>query len=227
MANFPLDKERAFSCLHELEAEYLRVGTEKCRNLGDRTQLSAFLRLGIRSCSLLGTMLQHLLLPDALDAYDPVRRAFFESWELQFDFSFANSATKAQKWFRGDGDAWKADTQKLDRYIKGRVSRAPRFGREYGGLTELTHPTFKAATNSTSIVAMRRGLSANQAPLNQSLEDLLGDFAELLYRLIWLALLQDPQLPNTHIRQTNLKCCMSFCEEYMSFLGRENKQSMP
>jgi len=138
MTNFTLDKEKARCCLYELETEYLRVGGEKCKNLEERTQLSAFLLLGIRSVSLLRAML-HLLRPDTLDAYDAVRRAFLECWQLQFDFRLPDSASKVQKWFQGNADTWKSDKRKLELYMEKKAAGPAGFGREFSELSELTH----------------------------------------------------------------------------------------
>lgn len=223
MLKFPLDNKKALACLHELQTEYLRVGTERCKNLEDRTQLSAFLRLGIRSVSLLRAMLK-LLQPDSLDAYDPIRRSFLETWQLQFEFRLPDSTTKVQKWFQGDGDTWKSHKQKLERYMEKKAPGPAGFGREWGELSELTHPTCAASVNSCAVVTILRGLNPNKQLLDQSLEDLAGDFCGLLNRQIWLTIDQDKELLELHVSLANLDCCVGFHHAYMDFLEKEGRQ---
>lgn len=222
MLFFQLERERALSCLDELETEYLRIGTERCRNLEERTQLSAFLRLGIRSVSLLRTMLR-LLEPDTLDAYDAVRRAFYETWQLQFEFRLTDSAAKVQKWFQGNPDTWKADGQKLEAFIKSKAAGPGGLGREYGGLSELAHPTCAATANSTALVTTRRRMNTNPELLEQSLKELAGDFAELLNRQIWLTVDQNKELLDTCISPANLNSCLTLHGEYMKFLEQQER----
>ena len=224
MPNFPLDKERALSCLYELETEYLRVGTERCKSLEDRTQLSAFLLLGVRAVSLLRAMLR-LLQPDTLDAYDAVRRTFIETWQLQFEFRLGDSASKVQKWFQGDAESWKSDKHKLERYMERRAPGPAGYGREFGELSEVTHPTYKASENSCAIATIRRAVNPNRELLEQSLEDLGGNFAALLNRQIWLTLDQDKALLEIYVSSTNLKCCVDFHDAYMDFLEKKTNQS--
>lgn len=222
MPVFQLEPARALSCLDELETEYLRIGTERCRNLEDRTQLSAFLRLAIRSVSLLRTMLR-LLEPDTLDAYDAVRRAFYEAWQLQFDFRLPDSATKVHKWFQGNADTWKADERKLEAFINSKTGGPGGFGREYGGLSELAHPTCAATVNSCALVTTRRGMNTDPELLGQQLKELAGDFAGLLNRQIWLTLDQNKELLDTCISPANLSSCLALHSEYLEFLERQKQ----
>ena len=108
-----LRAEQAMACIDELEREFLRVGANECNCLQDTSQLSAFLRLAVRADSLLRGML--LLLSDGtLDSYDAVRRAYYETWCLQFEFRLKSSSGKVARWFQGQADAWKPDPQRLE-----------------------------------------------------------------------------------------------------------------
>ena len=129
-------------CLDELEHEYLKIGVENCKGLEDHSQLSAFLMVGIRSISLLRGMLR-LANPGFLDAYDSVRRSFIESWQLQFELKLRHSATKAQKWLESQPDAWKVDRDPLEALIVQLHGERAGFAREWGELSEMSHPTLQ------------------------------------------------------------------------------------
>jgi len=173
--------------LDELESEYLRVGIENCGGLEDHSQLSAFLILGIRSICLLRGMLR-LADPQFLDAYDSVRRSFVESWQLQFEFKIRDSNAKAQKWLEGVPDTWNADRAKLEGLIEKLQGGKAGFGREWGELSEMTHPTFQAAVNSVSIASTIAGVDPRPQALNVAFRRLMGDYLGHLNREIWLTL---------------------------------------
>jgi hypothetical protein len=145
-------------CLDELEHEYLKVGVEHCKELDDHSHLSAFLMVGIRSICLLRGMLR-LADPQFLDAYDSVRRSFIESWQLQFELKFRDSATKAQKWLEGQPDTWKVDRAKLEALIAKLQGGQGDFAREWGELSEMSHPTLQATVNSVSIASTIAGVN--------------------------------------------------------------------
>lgn len=220
MADFSGIAATAVACLNELEAEYLRVGAERCKCLEEKTQLSAFLFLGIRCVSLLKAMLG-LLRPDSLDAYDSVRRAFLESWMLQFEFRLADTNPKAGKWFLGDAGTWAADKKKLDQFFGENKQEQRGFGREYGELSEVSHPTFAACSNSVAIVSILRGMNENESLLHKSLSDLLLDYAGLLHRQIWLTLLRKEGLVEIGVGPDKLKTCSEFSETFMRVAAEE------
>ena len=110
---FVVKPVEAIACLDELEREFLRVGVGRCKYLEDKSQLAAFLCLGIRAVSLLRRVVQ-LLAPDTLDSFDAVQRSFQETWQLQFEFRLVDSRSKAATWVAGQGGSWHADRKKLD-----------------------------------------------------------------------------------------------------------------
>ncbi|MFZ0275417.1 MAG: GNAT family protein [Candidatus Sulfotelmatobacter sp.] len=151
--------------LNQLEQEYLRVGSENCGHLRQKTQLSAFLLCGIRSLSLLRGMLR-LLEPQWLDSHAALHRAFLESWYLQFDFR-AKKRTAAhvgvETWFRKQSKLWeKKHTRQLVKdTLNGLGGKAPEFDLEYEALSNATHPTNEAAYSSQLVVVATGGISPN------------------------------------------------------------------
>jgi hypothetical protein len=222
---FSLDRKLANECLEELEKEYLRIGSARCKYLEDRSQLSAFLLLGIRSVSLLRAM-THLLQLDTLDSYDSVRRAFVESWQLQFELRLRGSETRAQDWFREKNDAWKPNIAKLEEFIKKDGHSPAGLGREWGLLSEKSHPTYAAASDSCAIVTARRGISSVSGHLREEQQALESDYCGLLVRQIWLTLDGDSEFMSIPMERGFLKTCEELHRTYVHFLeehGTENK----
>ena len=210
------------SCLDELEREFLRVGADRCNRLEKQCQLSAFLRLGLRSISLLRGM--HVLLSQCiLDSHDAVRRAFLESWELQFEFRKKCSSTRALKWLLGvdKSNSWKADRKKLADFVASLGASAPNFGREWGELTELAHPTAQATENSITIVLARHNAKDQAEQVKGELQKLRENFPGLLMREIWLVDATHHQLIDIHISRDNLKHCEKVFGAFLNSKGKE------
>ena len=208
-----VDSERAITCLDELEREFLRVGAEKCKCLEEPGQLSAFLRLGVRAVSLLRGMLR-LLDENTLDSFDSVRRAFLETWQLQFEFRLADSATRAGKWFEGIASSWSADRNKLGDFVQNLGRDRPNYGREYGDLSELAHPTAQATVNSCAVATARQGLSSLPDQVRESVIELSEDFTGMLVREIWLVDAEHPKLIDISIAKDRLRICEALLGEF-------------
>jgi hypothetical protein len=93
----PPDYDQIVTCLDELERELVRVGGEHCQHLQQQSQLTAVILLLLRSSSLLRSAAQ-LHRSNDLDAFDAVRRAFFEPWHLAFQFRIENQDRKVERW---------------------------------------------------------------------------------------------------------------------------------
>ena len=209
------DNDRAASCLAELELMYLRVGAAHCDQLQDKSQLSSFLLLGLRSQSLLRGMLT-VLAETTLDAYDPVRRAFFEAWLLQFDFRFKNSKTASAKWFRGDKHSWKADRKKLEHFFRSRSQPSPRFGLDYGSLSSISHPTFVAASNSCAIVGMKHKVNLEQSSAEGVISTYGAEFMGFVVQELWVSAEPDDALIDTYIQVKELPQCNKLQADYFA-----------
>lgn len=201
-------------CLDELEFEYLVIGIEKCKGLEDRSHLSAFLILGIRSICLLRAMLR-LADPQFLDAYDTVRRSFVESWQLQFEFRLRESATKAQKWLEGVADTWNADRGKLETLIRKLQGGNAGFAREWGELSAMSHPTFDAARNSVAIASTIDGMNPNPEHLDKEFAKLTGDFVGMLNREIWLTIETNAEFIETHLKPEKFPQCLELHKRFL------------
>ena len=163
--------DEVLACASELEREFLRIGAEKCNRLEDHSQLSAFLRLGLRATSLLRGMAP-LLTQETLDSFQAVHRAFMEAWMLQFEFRLIDSTDRVARWFGRKNDSWVPNPKKVSNEIEGLgLSQSP-FGREWEELSELTHPTLDATTNSCAVATLRWGLTSKPEELTVALEEM-------------------------------------------------------
>lgn len=213
-------------CLDELEFEYLTIGIEQCKGLEDRSQLSAFLILGIRSICLLRSMLR-LAGPQFLDAYDTVRRSFVESWQLQFEFKLRDSATKAQKWFQGLPDTWNADKAKLEALIRQLQGGDAGFGREWGELSAMSHPTFEAARNSVAVASTLAGVNPHPEHLEEEFNKLAGDFAGMLNREIWLSIETSAEFIETPLTPEQFPTCIKLHKRFLESAPTTEKSKTP
>ncbi len=202
-------------CISELEREYLRLGAEDHAFLEDGTQLSAFFLMGIRGTSLLRGMFR-LLEPDFLDAYDAIRRAFVEGWQLQYEFRLREGTAKAQKWLNEKGASWKPDFRRLEESNRELGLESGAFEREFFSLAEVAHPTFTAAKNSCAIASASRGLNQNAPLLQQAYLNLTLDFLNLVNRQIWLTIVTADHLLSLNVGRDNLKMCRVFHEAHTS-----------
>lgn len=212
---FTVKQNRAVECLDELEREFLRVGADRCRCLEEPSQLTAFLRLGVRVVSLLRGMLP-LLSPDTLDSFDTVRRAFLETWQLQFEFRLVSSEEKVRRWFEGRSESWSPDPKKIADFVEGLGRNPPKYGKEYGDLSKLAHPTAEATANSCAIATARVGISSVPQTVENAVDELTRDFAGLLIREIWLVDAEDPRLIEIHVPNARIPSCEALYREYLS-----------
>ncbi len=203
-------------CLDELEYEYLKIGVENCEGLEDHSQLSAFLMVGIRSISLLRGMLQ-LAHPEFLDAYDSVRRSFVESWQLQFELKLRDSATKAQKWLEAQPDTWKVDRATLEASIAKLQGGHAGFAREWGELSEMSHPTLQAVVNSVSIASTIAGVNPRPHLLEESFKKLARDYVGMVNRVIWLTVQHCAEFIDTPLKEERFEKCLELHKKFLEW----------
>jgi hypothetical protein len=170
-------------CLDEVEEQLLAVGKAKCSSLQDKTQLSAVVTLLLRAASLLRSLLA-LLGRGELDCYDIVRRAFYETWLLAFEFRLPDSRTKAAKWHEDAPGSWSPDISKLESYAKSQGIDTPAIGRDYGSLSEVAHPTKKAARHSIRVATARHVVCPDVVEAKAKLEE--ADVPALVHSLVWV-----------------------------------------
>lgn len=157
-----------------------------------------------------------MLGPDTLDSFDAVRRAFLESWQLQFEFRLTGSSEKTARWFDGQGGSWSPDPQKIADFIESLGRKRPKYGREYGDLSELAHPTAQATVNSCAVATTRWGISSVSDQIDKAVNELSEDFTGLLIREIWLVDGTDPGLIDIHIPEDRIPECEGLFREFLA-----------
>lgn len=209
----PLNYEQIDRCLIEAERELLRVGEQRCERLTQNSQLLAVILLLLRCASLLRSMTQ-LYRSEDLDAFDAVRRALLETWNLAFQFRMQNQVRQVGMWLARRPDSWSAALRDLEEYARNRGHQAPGLGQLYGNLSNLAHPTRDAAENSVALTLKRLAIpNADDHTLAEALANFEGKSSALLYRLLWLVLDQDAALVPLHINEQNMPEAVAFVAE--------------
>jgi hypothetical protein len=167
--------------LDEAETELLRIRTS------DDSQLAAVLLLLIRASSLLRASLSLLEL-GRLDAFDVMRRAHWESWALAYEFRLVESQSKTVNWHKSKNKFGIPDFKNVERFMRLNGVPFPNLGKDYGGLSRLTHSTKSAASNSAIVVASKLGVNskAQGEKIIDSKEAFEQEEAGTMYRFLWL-----------------------------------------
>jgi hypothetical protein len=162
------DPKQVLTCLDEAERELFRIADDnECQRFNKDTQLTAVVLLLMRMSSLIRSLLL-LLASGNLDGFDPVLRAFEETFYLAHELRLNASVDKATAWLRGDKDTWEGKIGVIVEFAKKRGHPGPNIGRDYGLLSELAHPTRSAANNSVTLCGVRRGIDGAKEELGEA-----------------------------------------------------------
>jgi len=203
------------SCLKESEADLVKIGRTKCNRLRDQSQLSAVICLLIRATSLFRSALS-LVKNGQLDACDAVRRAYLETWLLAFEFRLEGSQEKTARWHNGKDKSWSANVSRLAKFLKSQGIESM-LGRDYGGLSNMAHPTKNAALTSVVLVTAPLGgcTSVERATLVQARTSLESeDIPMMMYRLLWLIIEERTGLIPIEAELSALPMSVSYVNEY-------------
>lgn len=210
----PPNYEQMDRCINEVERAILRVGEERCEHLRQGNQLSAVLLLLLRCTSLFRSMAR-LYRSEDLDAFDAVRRALVEWWDLALQFRMRSSGGEVSRWLARRPGTWSADLASLEQYARNRGYQAPDLGRQYGLLSELAHPTRDAAENSAALTLKRLGIpNVEDRGLAQAIALFEGELSAQLYRITWLLLHEDGELIPLHVDENSMPTAVAFAEGY-------------
>jgi hypothetical protein len=209
-----LDYKAYRGYLDEAEAQLLTIGATKCNRLLDLTQLSAAVFLLIRAISLFRSALSHLE-SGPLDAYDAVRRAYLETWLLAYEFRLEQSGPKAARWHLGYPMSWSPDIKRIEAYSKSQGIKVPMLGSDYGGLSQLAHPTKAAAENSVAVATAPHGNSVASRSLSEAKASFeRKDVPEMMYRLLWLIIEERKSLIRIEVDLTAMPAALKYANEY-------------
>jgi hypothetical protein len=198
----------------EVEREIFRVANHKdCKRFHEETQLTAVVFLLIRCASLLDSLVL-VFQSRNLDGFHPVLRAFEETWNLACELRMKEQYAKASKWLAEANNTYLASISVLHEFVKSRGQHQPPLGRDYGSLSELSHPTRSAAMNSVGVALRRLGSDGAEAAFRQAEENDQLRIPYALHRLIWLIVDQDPRFIPIPVDTNNMPFAMKFFESY-------------
>ena len=211
----PLDCHQVRLCLDEVERELFRVAdSDECRRFHKDTQLTAVVLLLLRTSSLLRSLLLLSQAGNSEDSFHLVLRAFEETWYLAHEFRSSERRNRAVRWLARQNDSWSARIGDLVEFALGRGHRGPNFGRGYGSLSELAHPTRAAAENSVTLCGVRMGIEGAEAQIVAERENCEKRITYALYRLLWLVLDQDTKFIPIPVDPKNLAVSSIFVDTY-------------
>ena len=202
------------TCLDEIETELFRLADgEECQKFHKDTQLTAVLLLLMRMSSLIRSLLL-LLESGNFDGFDPVLRAFEETFYLGHELRLIVSAEKTAAWLRGDKDTWSGKISVLVEFSKKRGHPGPNIGRDYGRLSELAHPTKGAANNSATLCGVRRRIDGAELELAEAEKNNPERIRYALYRLVWLLSDEDEQFVKIAVDLKKIPESEKFVQNY-------------
>jgi len=212
-AEAKFDPEQVRNCLREIEAELFRIADDECQRFHKDTQLTAVVLLLMRMSSLIWSLL--LLLDSGnFDGFDPVLRAFEETWYLAHELRLAASSEKASAWLRRDKGVWCGSIDVLTEFAKRRGHAGPSIGRDYGLLSEFAHPTRTAAENSVTLSGIRREIGGAKKEIEEAQKINPQRISYALYRLVWLLSDQDEQFINVPVDLKKTAGSEKFIKDY-------------
>src|ERR1035437_175334 len=167
--------------LSEMTTEFVRKANEHFIN-DPTSQVTACSLLALRELSLLRGA-EQLLKPDTFDSYDVLMRAFMETHNLLSTFRFDDEQKRVHigKWFANKGkDTWQANNKEIETFLTGAGAYDLQLARQWGIFSGLSHPTAKAAHNSTSILARTTLPEHRREDLSQAFREKRADYCSSL-----------------------------------------------
>jgi hypothetical protein len=208
------DPQQIRKSQHEVERELFRVADHAdCKRFHEETQLTAVVFLLIRCASLLDSFVL-VFQSRNLDGFHPVLRAFEETWNLAHELRLKEQHIKASKWLAEANDTYLASISILNEFVKNRGQHQPPLGRDYGSLSELSHPTRSAAMNSVGVALRRLGSDGAEVEFRKAEENDQLRIPYALHRLIWLVIDQDPRFILLPVDTSRMPFSMKFFEAY-------------
>jgi len=182
-----LDRKEVAACLDEIDRELFRAARDpECEGFHKDSQLTAVLILLVRCSSTLRSCLQ-LFEIEASDAFQVVLRAFEEAWYLATVLRFSDQAGHAAEWLAEKHGSWSPPLKELKAFALQRGVPEPSMGRDYGVLSEVSHPTKWAAMNSVTLCGARLGIPEAKAELKEEYQNEEERIPDAIYRLVWAA----------------------------------------
>jgi hypothetical protein len=206
------DHDKFQRYLFELESELSLIGIRECRNLQADTQLSAAIYSLLRATSLFRATLS-LLEAGFMDASDVMRRAYWEAWMLGYEFRIDSAGSHAARWHLEKHKHGEPDINQVKTFERSRGITTSTYGADYGGLSEVTHPSKSAAENSVITVNAIHGDKSGR--IEHARERISqGDAPAMMYLLIWTVFAEWPGMISLGIKPEDIPQSAAFYVEY-------------
>ena len=92
----------------------------------------------------------------------------------------------------------------------------PPYGREYGELSELAHPTAQATENSCALATNRWDISSVAELTERAVNALQEDFTVMMVHEVWLVDADHDQLIDLRLDSRNLSQCRKLFSEFLA-----------
>jgi hypothetical protein len=211
----PIDHNQVIQCLDEIEQELFRVAdSDGCQKFHKDSQLTAVLLLILRASSLLRSMSLIVQRRDLIDGFHLVARGFEETWNIAHDLRLREHSSRAVKWLAQQNDSWAAKLRIIVEFAAGRGHQNPTLARDYGLLSELSHPTRSAAENSVTLCGVRLEIPGAEDVVVNEQENCENRVTASLCRLLWLIMDEDARFIPIPINRQNMPVSVGFVEGY-------------
>ena len=213
--------------IDESQAELLKIMAAKCNDPSDHSQLAAVLFLLIRASSLLRASLL-ILESGHLDAYDAVRRAYWEAHALAFEFRLATSLSKVATWHKHKNANGIPKIARIESYMKADGITDAFLDEVYRGLSAVVHATKFAAENSAvMVVAPTGGDTIARRSLIAARDAFEKEQPDVMYRFLWLLIEERKGLIEINCDMTALPNACSFAFDYAKSSPRIRRLAPP
>jgi len=210
----PFDYKLFLGFIDEAQAELLKIMAAKCNDPSDHSQLAAVLFLLIRASSLLRSSLL-ILEAGHLDAYDALRRAYWEAHALAFEFRLAASSSKVAAWHKYKNANGIPKTARIEQYMRADGITDAFLDKVYRGLSAMVHATKSAAENSlVMVVAPSGGDTVARRSLIAARETFEKEQPDVMYRFLWLLIEERKGLVQINCDMTALPNACNFALDY-------------
>jgi hypothetical protein len=208
------DHEKFRAYLFEIESALSMTAQRDCEGLRAETQLSAAIYALLRATSMFRAALM-LLETGLMDGCDVVRRACWEAWILGYEFRLVGSGSHAARWHLEKQKHSEANLKLIKAFETAHGMTPTAYGTDYGGLTEVSHPTKSAAENSLVTVTALHGNHQSRQFLDRARETIAHEDAPgLMYLLIWVVLVESPELISLRVLEDTIPAAAFFYRRY-------------
>jgi hypothetical protein len=136
---------------------------------------------------------------------------------LGYEFRLKSSSAHAMQWHFEKHKHSDPDIKKIKAFEALHKIPTPKYGSDYGGLSEVSHPTKSAAENSVVTVTALHANPDSRVHLEHA-RDIMAheDAPAIMYLLIWTTIVESPDMISLGIKPEAVPKAFSFYNDYAS-----------